>query len=575
MRRAAAAPRRGRAGPAPLAAAAVRRWAPPPPTATTPERRRRRCELRLPPAGSRADRALPRTGERALLEFSALLLFENLRYWAEAALCRGLAVQAHVGGPEDDSCWSSRACVSTPTASRPTGPTPTPAPFYYHIGRANNLGVKESFLLAAFESLYWEAVVEWREVFSVNDTIVTDFGALSIGEPWYQLSRYLTHPAEPGGARPRVHQPACWACTRCSTPPRAPAPPRARPSPGTGSSSRSAPRPPTRAIPPTPAASLSVGLRSRLALAPGYTAPGTESRQGWEVLSSTFNLNVDLDGGTARELDVSSGAVFYGRLERSVGEDSRGSASILGLGSAFTLFRKEPVTDYDAGQVRVRMGRRPAPRGTPGLPRQVRDHSPLRAGVRGVLARRGARASPGRVEAYPDFGLVNAYALNAYSADHDIAGVKTTLLYYGYYYGYGASLKARLEAGAGPVTFGTAASAALPRVDRGSRSLRGRAHRRRARLGHLVPVRRQARRARYPGRPVPWRRRHGGPSRRGTHRRHDRGGDGVPVLPRGHLPPVSGCRADLGRRFSGLRRPRLTKYPRRKVLRTSVSASSR
>ena len=77
----------------------------------------------------------------------------------------------------------------------------------YSIGRVNNLGVKESFLLSAFESMYWEAVVEWREVFSVNDTIVTDFGALSIGEPWYQLSRYLTHPAEPGGARPRVHPP--------------------------------------------------------------------------------------------------------------------------------------------------------------------------------------------------------------------------------------------------------------------------------------------------------------------------------------------------------------------------------
>ena len=62
------------------------------------------------------------------------------------------------------------------------------------------------------------------------------------------------------------------------------------------------------------------------------------------------------------------------------------------------------------------------------------------------------------VEAYPDFGLVNAYALNAYSADHDISGTKTTLLYNGYYYAYGASAKARLEAAAGPVTIGAAGS---------------------------------------------------------------------------------------------------------------------
>jgi len=34
--------------------------------------------------------------------------------------------------------------------------------------------------------------VEWREVFSVNDTFMTVFGGLSIGEPWYQLARYLT-----------------------------------------------------------------------------------------------------------------------------------------------------------------------------------------------------------------------------------------------------------------------------------------------------------------------------------------------------------------------------------------------
>ena len=75
---------------------------------------------------------------------------------------------------------------------------------------------------------------------------------------------------------------------------------------------------------------------------------------------------------------------------------------------------------------------------------------------------RGATSSVAwGVEAYPDFALVNAYALNAYSADHDIAGVKTTLLYYGYYYGYGGSLKAHFDAAAGPVTIGTAASRAI------------------------------------------------------------------------------------------------------------------
>ena len=175
------------------------------------------------------------------------------------------------------------------------------------------------------------------------------------------------------------------------------------------------------------------------------------------MLSSTFNINADFHGGTAQELDVSSGAVIYGRVERSVGGDSRGSASILGIGSAFTLFRKEPVTDYDAGRVRVRMG--------DDLhleePRDFRDKYSivhlLGPVYEGYWRGESATVAWG-LEAYPDFALVNAYALNAYSADHDIAGAKTTLLYYGYYYGYGASAVARLEAGVGPVTIGTAAS---------------------------------------------------------------------------------------------------------------------
>jgi hypothetical protein len=73
--------------------------------------------------------------------------------------------------------------------------------------------------------------------------------------------------------------------------------------------------------------------------------------------------------------------------------------------------------------------------------------------------RRGSTATvTWGLEAYPDFALVNAYALNAYSLDHEIDGSKTTMQYSGYYYGYGGSAIARLEAGVGPVTFGTRAS---------------------------------------------------------------------------------------------------------------------
>ena len=261
--------------------------------------------------------APPRTGGRALLEFSALLVYENYRYWAEAGFVEDWQFEftwedqkrrlLELEGVRFDSNgfeinWTHAYAGAV----------------YYNIGRANNLGVGESFLLAALESLYWETVVEWREVFSVNDTIVTDFGALSIGEPWYQISRYLLSRQSPV-ARVLGFINPLMGLHSVFDPASRPRPTESQTLPGHGVHLSLG-----AASTDSPYASdtgsfTSVGLRSRLALASGYTAPGTESRQGWEVLSSTFNLNADFDGGTARELDVSSGAVFYGRLERSVG----------------------------------------------------------------------------------------------------------------------------------------------------------------------------------------------------------------------------------------------------------------
>lgn len=413
-------------------------------------------ELQLvyrPPAVEQ-DAPARRSG-RALLEFSALLIYENYRYWAEAGF---------VEDWQFDLTWEDQKRrllelegVRFDSNGYQINWTHAYAgAVYYALGRTNNLGVGESFLLAFFESLYWELVVEWREVFSVNDTIVTDFGALSIGEPWFQLSRYLLTREDPVARVLGFINPVLGLHAALD-PASRPRPTASQPLPGHGVHFSAG-----AAITDSPYVSdsgtfTSFGLRSRLALAPGYTAPGTERWRGWEVLSSTFNLNADFEGGTARELDVDSGAVFYGSVERSVGGDSRGSASMLGIGSAFTLLRKEPVTDYDAGEIPVRQGHDLHLES----PRDFRDKYSivhlLGPVYEGYWRGAGADVAWG-LEAYPDFALVNSYALNEYSADHDISAAKTTLLYYGYYYGYGISLKARLEARVGPITIGTAAS---------------------------------------------------------------------------------------------------------------------
>ncbi len=450
--------------------------------------------LLFPPAAESELSLGPRNGQRALLEFAAVLLAENVRYWLNAGFIEDWQYELTWDDQKkrllelEGVRFDSNAFETNWTHAAAGG-------IFYSIGRINNLGVGESFLLSAFASLYWEAVVEWSEVFSVNDAIFTDFGALSIGEPWYQLSRYLL--SRPSLA-PRIlgfviHP--LQGLHAVLDPASSPRPTESQSLPGYGVFLSLGAATTDSHYPSDTGDSVSLGLRSRLALAPGFTSPGTERRQGWEVLSSNLAINADLAEGTAREIDFFSGAVFYGRLERRVGGDSRGSASILGLGSAFTLFKKEAVTDYDAGQVRVGLDNLHLEE-----PRDFRDKysivhlfGPVYEGYW-----RGASTTVvWGLEAYPDFALVNAYALNAYSLDHEVAGSKTTMLYSGYYYGYGASAIARLEASDGPFSFATTASmhyhASIEGLDRFQEELANDVHasdtwlRVDARLGVRIP----------------------------------------------------------------------------------------
>ncbi len=407
-----------------------------------------------PPAAEQS--APPRNEQRALLEYGAVLLFENLRYW--------VTYGDWVEDWQYELSWEDQKRKfleleglrfdSNDFATNWTHASAGGA--YYTLGRINNLGVKDSFLLAALESVYWEGIVEWREVFSVNDTFLTVFGALSVGEPWYQLSRYLiTRPSPVARALGFVHP--VMGLHAVLDPASRPRPTERQTLPGYGVTlSLGAATTDSRYASDT-GGFTAVGLRSRFALAPGFTSPGTESRRGWDVLSSTANFSADFGDGKTRELDIFSRAVFYGQLDRGVGEDSRGSASILGFGSAFTLFRKAPVTAYDSGEVKVRQGydlQLEEPRDFRDKYTIIHLFGPVYEGYwRGETL-----GVSWALEAYPDFAMVNAYALNAYSAGHDIAGAKTTLLYYGYYYGYGASVMARLDATAGPVAIGAAGS---------------------------------------------------------------------------------------------------------------------
>tara|TARA_B110001454_G_C12723234_1_gene436041 strand:+ start:20960 stop:22963 length:2004 start_codon:yes stop_codon:yes gene_type:complete len=62
---------------------------------------------------------------------------------------------------------------------------------YYLICRGNGFTALQSYLCATAGSLAWEAVIEWREVFSINDQIFTAHGGAILGEAIYQTGIYL------------------------------------------------------------------------------------------------------------------------------------------------------------------------------------------------------------------------------------------------------------------------------------------------------------------------------------------------------------------------------------------------
>lgn len=167
-----------------------------------------------------------------------------------------------------------------------------------------------------------------------------------------------------------------------------------------------------------------------------------------EKFSSPFYSQMDFDfmfhGATREELGVTARVVPLGRFKQDISWDRKGFSLYYGLGSAFFLYLKRPVTDYDAGKIPVD---RPEDFHFE-LPRDFRDKL---AAVHflGPVADLTLYSGPWKLrlktEAYPSFGMINSLPLNSYSADNDIQGMKTTLKFYGYHYAFGPDLESLAE----------------------------------------------------------------------------------------------------------------------------------
>ncbi len=66
---------------------------------------------------------------------------------------------------------------------------------YHGLARTNHATMLQAFLFDLTASSIWESVFENREVFSINDTIVTSVGGVSLGESAFQLGELFARSA--------------------------------------------------------------------------------------------------------------------------------------------------------------------------------------------------------------------------------------------------------------------------------------------------------------------------------------------------------------------------------------------
>ncbi|HMA54876.1 MAG TPA: hypothetical protein VKT17_10455, partial [Acidobacteriota bacterium] len=192
------------------------------------------------------------------------------------------------------------------------------------------------------------------------------------------------------------------------------------------------------------------GLHTRLLMLPEYGKPGDLRLTLKDTYFSGLSLDYTVRDGRADETNFSSGAVTLGHFRQKIDAGGRGYSLTVGLGSSFEYFKKKPLDTYDSAPVPVKQGydlHLERPRNFTDklalvhLAGPVLDWTVFRPGLRLRTV----------AEAYFDFGLINSYALNAYSALHHsppgdtIEGMKTTVMYYGYYYAFGGTLSGQTK----------------------------------------------------------------------------------------------------------------------------------
>jgi hypothetical protein len=398
---------------------------------------------------------------KALLILSGFILAETIRYWVESRKWREDWNYRFIWDDQKVRFFSLKAnrFDSNPFVTNWTHLVS--GHLYYSMGRSYNLDPLASLLVSIGSSLWWEYVTEWREVISINDNLFSGLGGISLAEPLFQIgSHFNRRPGLLNKAIGFLFNPVVTfndviAGKKKKAGAGETRPARPRMQLQVGPQRRSGP-----AGVPDASPLLHFGLDAEYLTIPGHGDPEKADVGAWSKTTLLSEISLDLIAGAGRvqEFSFFSRAVLAGffrqKLRQGPGAPLRGFNYFVGLATSFDLFKKAASAYYDKGEYHYDFaaGER-AP-----LPTGFVDKF---AAVNLIGPALDARfyAGPARfrfsLSASADFALVNALALNLYSRDHDIyePRLKTTLVHYGYYYAWGATLTAAAGVQLGNIGF--------------------------------------------------------------------------------------------------------------------------
>lgn len=314
---------------------------------------------------------------------------------------------------------------------------------YYSFYRTNGYSYRHSWMMAAATSLAWEYITEWREVISINDNINTGIGGPAIAENLYQIGLYYN------GKRGLANQIAGFitnpmlAINQLLN--------------GKHRTYRSGELDPWHDFrlytglkdgPASPGANegrqLQIGLDMKIIAPPVVGKTGDYSFYRRDTMATRLRFDLAASNKGVEEYRANAGTMWSGLFRQRItaADDGtlRGYTFILGWGTGFDLMKKRSLVNYDGRGSGFSDPRKELPR-----PTAFTDKYAIvdLLGPMAVARFYGRDTEINlRGETYLDFAMINAFALNPYTVDHEISGAKTTIVDWGYHYALGVKFVA-------------------------------------------------------------------------------------------------------------------------------------